>query len=320
MYKQLASKLLEHKNLAVFSHIRPDGDCLGAQIALCLWLQKNEVKCTAFNEDPVGDNLLWMTEFLTIQKPDKKELGHFDGFVFLDGNALHRFGEAAESLKTSSLPFYMIDHHPNPDDVFDAFISDTKASSTCELVYNLIESRDISQIDPPIAKSLYTGIVTDTGSFQFDSVKPKTLTAAAKLLELGQFSPPEVVEPIYSSKNINQIKLLGLSLKTISLHASQQLATMYVTKEMLEATQTAHSDTEGFVSYPLSISGVKACAFLREEEDRIRISFRSRSELNANLWAQEFNGGGHLKASGGEFHGNIMDAVEAVIGVGEKQL
>lgn len=320
MYKQLSSKLLKHKNLAVFSHVRPDGDCLGSQIALALWLQKNGVNCTAFNEDPINDNLKWLTEYLSIEKPNIDKLNEFDGFVFVDGNALHRFGPAAIETAKLGVPLYMIDHHPNPDDIFDDFISITEASSTCELVYNLINNHDIQQMDSKIAKALYTGIVTDTGSFQFDSVKPATLEAASNLLKIGQFSPPEIVEPIYSSKKINQIKLLGLSLETLSLHANQQIATMYVTKEMFDKTNTTHSDTEGFVSYPLSILGVKACAFLREENKNVRISFRSRSELNANLWASEFNGGGHLKASGGDYDGNINDAIKEVVSVGKKQL
>ncbi|MFA5668748.1 MAG: bifunctional oligoribonuclease/PAP phosphatase NrnA [Balneolaceae bacterium] len=320
MYKNLISKLLSYKNIAVFSHVKPDGDCLGSQVALCLWLQKNGVDCSAFNEDDVNQNLLWLTNFFPISKPDLAELDKFDAFLFLDGNALHRFGENAERTIEFDKPLYMIDHHPQPDDVFDTFISVTDASSTCELVYELIAEHDIDQIDAEIAKSLFVGIVTDTGSFQFNSVKPSTLRAAANLLEKGDFTPPEVVERIYSSKSLNQIQLLGMSLETISLHGNQQIATMYVTQAMFDETQTTNADTEGFVSYPLSIEGVKACIFFREDGDKIKLSLRSRSEIDVNVWARKLNGGGHKKAAGGIYSGTIENAVKDVVSLGLEQL
>lgn len=320
MFENLIPELLSHKKIGVFSHVRPDGDCLGSQIALCFWLEKNGITSSAFNEDDINKNMEWLTDFKKVEKPIFSDLEDFDAFIFVDGNALHRFGDTAEKVVELGKPLYMIDHHPQPDDVFKEYVSKTNASSTCELVYNLYSEHDLTQICEKSAKAMYVGIVTDTGSFQFDSVKPSTMKAAASLLEFGNFTPDEVVQKIYSSKPIKQIKLLGMALETIALHENQQIATMFVTEQMFQETNTSNEDTEGFVAYPLSIDGVKACIFFREDEqNRIKLSLRSQSDIDVNKWARELNGGGHKKAAGAWYEGNIEEAIEDVIKIGRKQ-
>ncbi|GAB5410713.1 MAG: bifunctional oligoribonuclease/PAP phosphatase NrnA [Balneolaceae bacterium] len=319
MFSEFISKILAHKKVAVFSHVRPDGDCLGSQIALCLWLQKNGVEASAFNEDDPGDNLRWLLDFFPVVKPSE-DLSQFDAFVVLDGNALHRFGQTAEKLESLGKPMYMIDHHPQPDDIFEAFVSRVDYSSTCELVYELYKEHNLDQIDEQSAKAMFAGIVTDTGSFQFDSVTPNTLNAASSLLRRGNFKPNEVVERIYSTKTLNQIQLLSRALETIRLHADQQIAIICVTKSMFEETGTSKEDTEGFVSYPLSIEGVKACVLFREDGDRIKLSLRSRSNIDVNAWARKLSGGGHKKAAGASHEGPLEKAIEDVIKLGEEQL
>lgn len=321
MYQQLISKLLSHQNIGVFSHIRPDGDCLGSQIALCQWLKKNGVNARAFNEHDATRTLQWLTDFCKLEKPIGFNPDEFDAFVFVDGNALHRFGEVAEQLGESGKPLYMIDHHPDPEPVFDTFVSDTNATSTCEMVFLMIEERDVNQIDEGIAKALYTGIMTDTGSFQFDSVKPVTFRAVSELIARGDFTPNVIAEEIYSSKKAEQLQLMSMALGTIELHENQQIATMYVTKAMFDETETTGEDTEGFVQYPLSIEGIKACVFFREEaKDSFKISLRSRSNIDTNKWARKMNGGGHRKASGARYEGSLQDAIKTALAIGKEQL
>ncbi|MBO6793033.1 MAG: bifunctional oligoribonuclease/PAP phosphatase NrnA [Balneolaceae bacterium] len=320
MYKEFIEKVTRHQRIAVFSHVRPDGDCLGSQAAFCLWLQKNGINATAFNEDDPSDNLAWTTDFFPLEKPSEDRLSDFDAFVILDGNALHRFGPVAETIADLGKPIYMIDHHPQPDDIFEAGISRTDYSSTAELVYELYAEHDITQIDTPAAKAMYVGIVTDTGSYQFDSVTPNTLRAGAELLKRGDFKPNEVVEKVYATKTLNQLQLLSKALDTITLHANQQIASICVTKAMFDETNTQKEDTEGFVSYPLSISGVKACILFREDDDRIKISLRSRSEIDVNQWARQINGGGHKKAAAGWHVGPLEQAIKDVLAIGEQQL
>ena len=320
MFKEFIKKITQHTNVAVFSHLRPDGDCLGAQVAFCLWLEKNGIKASAFNEDDIPNNLAWLAHFFTIQKPTKEKLSEYDAFAVLDGNALHRFGATAESIMELQKPIYMIDHHPQPEHIFEVAISQPSYSSTAELIYELYKQHDITQIDQPAAKAMYVGMVTDTGSFQFDSVTPNTLRAGAELLERGNFKPNAVVENVYSTKTLNQLQLLSKALETLSFHANQQFASICVTRSMFECTNTQKEDTEGFVSYPLSISGVKACILFREDDDRIKISLRSRSGVDVNKWARHFNGGGHKKAAGAWHKGPLKKAIKDVIALGKQQL
>jgi phosphoesterase RecJ-like protein len=320
MFKNFISKILQHQKVAVFSHVRPDGDCLGSQVALSLWLQKNGIETSAFNEDSIPENMNWLLDFFPISKPNKDELNGFDAFVVVDGNALHRFGETAEHLSDTGKPIYMIDHHPQPDNIFEEFVSKVDASSTCELVHQLYTEHNPDQIDEPTAKAMYLGLVTDTGSFQFDSVKSGTLRAAADLLKRGDFTPNVITEKIYSSRPLRQLKLLSMALETIELHADGQISTITITEEMFEQTGTSNEDTEGFVQYPLSVEGVKACVLFREDGDRVKLSLRSQSEIDVNKWARNFNGGGHKKAAGAWHSGPLTKAIKEVINKGKEQL
>ena len=321
MFKDFISKILTYQKVAVFSHMRPDGDCLGSQIALSLWLQKNGIEVTAFNEDDVPGNMKWLEDFFPISKPIRNDLQDFDAFVLVDGNALHRFGEAAESLKNMGKPLFMVDHHPDPDDIFEEFVSVVSASSTCELIYQLYAEHNADQIDEHAAKAMYLGLVTDTGSFQFDSVKPATMYAAADLLKRGKFTPNEITERIYASRPLRQLKLLSMALDTIELHANGLISTICITQQMFAETGCTSEDTEGFVQYPLSVEGVKTCVLFREDGDRIKLSLRSQSDdIDVNKWARSFNGGGHQKAAGAWHEGPLKKAIKDVISVGKEQL
>ncbi|MTI87773.1 MAG: bifunctional oligoribonuclease/PAP phosphatase NrnA [Balneolaceae bacterium] len=319
-FRVLAKKILCHKKVGVFSHVRPDGDCIGSQIALCLWLQKNGVEATAFNEDTIPINLAWLCNSIPITSTKGEDMDSFDAFVFVDGNALFRFGDTAGSLNETGKPLYMIDHHPDPEAVFDAFISQEGYSSTCELIFNLYEAHDITQIDTPAAKAMFTGIVTDTASFQFDSVTPDTLRAGSELLKHGDFSPSEVSQKIYSNRPARQLRLLSKALDTIELHSDGNFASISITQKMMDETGTTKEDTEGFVAYPLSIQGVKACILAREGKERTKLSLRSKSDVDVNQWARQMNGGGHKKAAGAWHKGTVEEAISEAVKIGNKQL
>lgn len=321
MFSGFIKKIEKFNHIGVLSHVRPDGDCLGAQVALCRWLEKNGYNFSAFNDDEIPSNLQWLTKAVEIEKPTEVKFAECDLFILVDGNAIHRFGEFSEWAEGKSVPIWMIDHHPNPEDEFDITISVDDASSTCELIYDLYEEFDPAQIDSITAKALYTGIITDTGSLQFESVTPRTVAIVSDLLDRGQFRPNEVIEVIYSNKTLSQMKLLSLALETIQLFEDNQIAVMSVTKEMLEQTGTTSADCEGFVSYPLSIANIKAAVLVKDFYDEgIRISLRSRSRVDVNVWARELGGGGHRKAAGAWHEGPREKAIEKIVNIGAKQL
>ncbi len=321
MFKEFIQKIKKYRRIGVVSHIRPDGDCIGSQIALSIWLKRNGFEVKAFNDDDVPLNLEWMTEFFPIEPLEPELLGECDLIILMDGNALHRFSHEENWFEKLDVPFFMVDHHPEPTDEFDVQVSIPGASSTCELIYNLYREHDIRQLDTPPAKALYTGIITDTGSLLFDSVTPDTVEAVADLLRRGEFKPNVVAEQVFSTKTEAQYKLLSQALGTINLYENNQIAVMYVTQEMLENTHTSNSDTEGFVNYPLSIAGVKAAILLKDlDEEGVKMSLRSRSIVDVNRWARELNGGGHRKAAGAWHPGPLEKAIADVITIGKKQL
>jgi len=321
MYKELIEKLKKFKTIGVFSHVRPDGDCIGSQVAICRWLEKKGFKVFAFNDDDVPLNLTWLTEFYPIKKPEAALTDQCDLFIVVDGNAPHRFGSYTDWQERKGRPVFMIDHHPDPEDKFDFSISVDAASSTCELIYNLISADDTKWIDSEIAKALYTGIITDTGSLQFDSVSPETLEVAANLLRLGQFKPNAVAEQVYSNQTMPQLKLLSRALSTVELFAGNQIAVMSVTETMLNETGTDNSDTGGFVNYPLSITGIKAAILCKDlGDDGVKMSLRSKSDVDVNEWARELGGGGHKKAAGAWHKGPLKTAIEETVKIGLKQL
>ncbi|WP_234569512.1 DHH family phosphoesterase [Rhodohalobacter sp. 614A] len=321
MFSEFIEKIKNYNHIGVLSHVRPDGDCLGSQVAISKWLQKNGYTVSAFNDDEIPLNLQWLTQAVEIEKPTDAKLDECDLFIMVDGNAIHRFGQFSEWVEGKSVPMWMIDHHPNPADEFDITISVDDASSTCELIYGLYEESDPNQIDSVVAKALYTGIITDTGSLQFESVTPRTVAIVSDLLARGNFRPNEVIEVIYSNKTLPQMRLLSLALETIQLFEDNQIAVMSVTKEMLEETGTTNADCEGFVSYPLSIAKIKAAVLVKDFYDEgIRISLRSRSAVDVNVWARQLGGGGHKKAAGAWHEGPREKAIEKIIEIGAKQL
>jgi len=320
--RQLIDKLKSFNRVGVFSHIRPDGDCIGSQVAMCLWLEANGIQVHAFNDDDVPLNLQWLTTYHTIEETSPELMAQCEAFIVLDGNSPARFGELFEEyVETYDPPRFMIDHHPEPSrHGFDLVISVDTASSTCELVYHLFKENDLNQLNEQAAKALYTGIITDTGSLQYDSVTPQTMKVASNLLHYGQFRPNEVAEKVFANKRKEQLLLLGRALRTIKLYQNNQIAIMYVTKEMLEKTNTTNDDCEGFVAYPLSISGIKAAVLFKDLGKGIKMSLRSKSDLDVNIWARKLDGGGHKKASGAWHPGPLEDAIEEVVAIGAEQI
>jgi|AntRauTorcE11898_2_1112593.scaffolds.fasta_scaffold09385_2 phosphoesterase RecJ-like protein len=320
MFEKLIKELKSHDVVGVYSHIRPDGDCIGAQVAVCRWLQENGIKAYGFNDDGIALNLQWLTDIYPVQEPNEKHFRECDAFLLLDGNSPPRFGSYSEYIKDDPKPTYMIDHHPDPQDGFDITISKEAASSTCELIYHLYKEDNIDLMDAGVAKALYTGILTDTGSLQYDSVTPGTLNTASELLRIGDFRPNVVAEKVFSNKSLNQLHLLSMAMGTIELFADNQIAIMYVTEEMLQETNTTNDDCGGFVAYPLSVTGIKAAILFKALGDGVKMSLRSKSEMDVNKWARKIGGGGHKKASGAWHAGPLEDTIEEVVRIGAEQL
>lgn len=321
MLDDLIKHLKSHDCIGVFSHVRPDGDAIGAQIAMCIWLQRHQIKAYAFNDDPVPFNVSWLSGYYKVQKPDRQTVDECDAYLFMDGNIASRFGKFGDYTAQGGKPCYLVDHHPEPGTYFADSYSVETASSTGELVYDIYEhSKTLHLIDRDVAVSLYTAIMTDTGSFRFDSVTPRVHEIIADLLHRGKFPPNEVHERVFDHRTINQMKLLGKTLDSISLHVNNQVGSIAVTQKMLEETGCNYDDTEGLISYPLSIDGVIAAVLFCELNGKVKLSLRTKKEMDANEWARKFGGGGHHRAAGAWHPGPLKKAMDEVIGEAARQL
>lgn len=314
----MLSRLLRHERFILTTHIRPDGDALGSELALARFLQKLGKEVVIMNSDPPTYNLYWLPSIDQIQVfdgsfPQVRALAQTDAIVVMDTNALNRLGRMSIAVRDSSAEKLLIDHHTNPETWFDGVYARESAAATGELVYELISQHDAGLIDAEIATALYTAIMTDTGSFRYSSVTPRVHRVVADVLERGDISPDPIHVSIFDTRSREGLRLLGLALETLTLVHYGQVGYMVVSQRMVREAQSSLEETEGFVNYPLSIEGVKAALLFSETDSGVKVSFRSQGTTYVNEWARAFGGGGHRNASGAYVTRSLAEIVDEVI-------
>jgi phosphoesterase RecJ-like protein len=221
----------------------------------------------------------------------------------LDFNTLKRIDQMGARVAESAAKKVMIDHHQEPDDYADIMFSNPAIGSTCEFVFQIIDAMGLAKhINQDIASCLYTGIVTDTGSFRFPSVTSATHRAVATLIDAGA-NHSEIHEKIKDNARPDRLKLLGIALKNMVFISKYKTAYITISQDELDACNYQKGDTEGFVNYGLSVAGIEMAVLMTEskKEEMIKISFRSKGDLAVNLFAKTyFEGGGHINAAGGK--------------------
>ncbi len=314
MVKKFAEALAKLEKPALISHIGPDGDAIGSQIALYFWFKNRGIEPLMFNDDPVPDNLTWLSGQEKIRRPAKELLDECDAILFIDGNDPLRFGNMAEYFSKTGKPLCLIDHHLDPPEgMFSEMLWDSGASSTAYLVYTLFEETGPEAISKEAAEALYTGIVTDTGSFRFDTVTEATHFAVGNIIKYGGIRPGEIYSRIYDDRTLSEYHLLGTTLKGIRLFCNEKVAVMEVTEKLMSENGCSQDDLEGFVNYPLSIRGVVVSVLFYEREGRVKISLRGKSLVDLNHVARQFDGGGHFNAAGAWHPGPVEKAVKDLI-------
>jgi len=233
----------------------------------------------------------------------QKAINKSDIIFLLDFNALHRVGHDMQStLEKYQNDFALIDHHQEPDE-FAYMYSDTEMCSTCQMIYHFIEKMgDIHLLDSDIASCLYTGIMTDTGSFRFRSTTSLTHKVIAHLIDNGAENH-RIHSNVYDSSSFGRLQLLGQALNNLKVLPEYKTAYITLTEDEKEANNFVKGDTEGIVNYALSVEGVVLAAIFIEDKEQqiIKISFRSKGTFSVNKFARKhFNGGGHDNASGGK--------------------
>ena len=308
---QLKALLASPNRFIVLAHKSPDGDAVGSAAGFYKFLLNLSCKAHVVLPDLPSDTLLPFmadTDCLYFsEQPDvvKTLFKESSVLICLDFNAPSRAGDMHALIEEFSGVKIMIDHHPEPDAFADLMISDVTNSSTCQLIYECIELMDLTHaIDQHVARALYLGIMTDTGSFRFPSVNAKTHHILAELMSTG-IAHWQIHQDVYDNNRIDQLQLRGyaISEKLVLLNKEKNpIPAGYIslTKEELSRFNYKTGDTEGLVNVILSLEGIKVGVLIQEKSDGIKMSFRSKDGVFVNeLAKQHFNGGGHKYAAGG---------------------
>ncbi len=304
---ELSDLIVQCQKPLIITHYNPDGDAMGSSLAFYQYLIKKGKDPIIVTPNDYPDFLHWLpgNDKVVVYKRNcgtvLNAIKEADVIFALDFNAPDRTEGLEKYLEEASAKKVIMDHHPEPGDFADIIISNTQYSSTAELVYHVIESlNDTELIDKDIAECIYTGIMTDTGSFNYNSSNPYTYFVVSKLIDL-KINKDKIYWNIYDNYSADRMRLLGYCLyKKMEVFPEYNTAILSITKEEQKDFSFAPGDSEGFVNYPLSIKGMRFTAIFIEKEKQVKISFRSKGDFPANKFAEDhFNGGGHKNASGG---------------------
>ncbi len=307
--EQMVSACRAARTVLIATHVNPDGDAIGSSLALAETLEKLGKKVVLYDRDPVPYmfTFLPLADRFTSRVPEHET---FDLLLLLDCSELSRTGNALPDF-SGYRRLGCIDHHVTNDHFAQVNLIDAEASATAELIYEVV-----SRLDPDfsreVAINMYTGIITDTGSFHYANSTPRSFEIAGKMVDRG-VDPWMVAQQVYESEPASRLQLLGRVLQTLRIAPDGKAACVVVTREMYEQTGTNAEHTDRLVNYPRSIAGVEVAFLLRQDDEKsFKLSFRSRGKVDVASLAQEFGGGGHKNAAGCYLTGTAEDIIRLV--------
>ena len=307
------------KKVVIIPHRNPDGDAMGSTLGLYHYLKNKGIAATVLSPNEFPDFLAWLpgADMVKLYERDKIAskaiLEEADLIFTLDFNAFHRTGEMEQELITLQTPFILIDHHEAPANYAAVTFSDTQYGSTCEMIFDFIEALDDSSfVDKTIATCLYTGIVTDSGSFKFPKTTGKTHRIVAQLIDLG-VENSQIHNSLFNNSSYESLQLLGRALQNMKVLKNHKTSYITLSQAELDRFHFKKGDTEGIVNYGLSIKGIIFTAIFIEnkEEGIIKISLRSIGDFDVNQLARtHFHGGGHKNAAGGKSYLSMKETIQ----------
>ncbi|HYQ86806.1 MAG TPA: bifunctional oligoribonuclease/PAP phosphatase NrnA [Bacteroidota bacterium] len=315
--RELTPIIRRLNNFVLTTHVNPDGDGLGSELALALALRQLGKSATILNHSETPENYRWLDprqEILQFSpERDRPAIERAEAIFILDANQPERLRSLEAFVRASKAPRIVIDHHLDADPFAEHYAIDEEATSTGEIVYRLITALGDVAITKDIARALYAAIMTDTGSFRFPRTDPEIHRIAAHLIECGA-DPTEIYVNVYESWTPGRLRLLGAALGSLKTAHDGKLAYLICTQEMFRSTGTTEVETDNFTTYPMSVRGVRIGVLFNELEDGIKISFRSKGRIPVNELAKEFGGNGHLNAAGARLFGaGLGEIVSAVV-------
>lgn len=311
-FVKLKSVIEKNNSFVLTTHVNPDADAIGSEIAFSILLKKLGKEVLIVNHSKIP----YYLEFLDPQKiirkydasRDDHEINKADAIIFLDLNQLDRVRSLQTILGQSDKTKVCIDHHQNPKDFINYSFIDTDYSATGHIIYDFIKQTGILELDLELALPLYAAIMTDTGSFRFERTTADVHRIAAELLGLG-VNPTEIYDKIYDRNRSSKLILLGEAISSIQLDDTKQIAYMTITQETLTNSGAEESEVDGFVNYCLSIENVQIGLLFFELKNGVKVSFRSKGEIPVSQLAEQFKGGGHRNAAGARLFDVNLDTI-----------
>ena len=316
---QLKELLAFPKEISIVTHRNPDGDAIGSSLGLAGFLRKlgHNVRVVFPSDYPLNygflDGIQTSVVFDLDQNGAREAIDKSQVIFCLDFNGLDRIDKLGENVQFSKAKKVLIDHHLEPEPFTDIEFSETESSSTCELVFKVIDQMGYrSKIDPHIGECLFTGMITDTGSFRYGT-RPYTYEVAAALKELG-VDDYKLADKIFNSQKEKHLRLLGHCLANrMEIMKDYGVGIMWLTRKDYADFDIQRGDTEGIVNYMLMMEDIRVAAFVLEQPTIIKISLRSKGDISVQEIAQKyFNGGGHKNAAGGGVYASLGDIIDKV--------
>lgn len=308
---QIIQHIKDSRHILIVSHAEPDGDCVGSLVALGLALAKLDKEITMFNPSPIPAVYRFLSGTERIVQQIKKA-DTYDLVIVLDCGDMVRVGEAGAEV--DKIPVLInIDHHVSNTGFGHIQLIDTDACATAEIVYGLINALQIP-FDKAIATSIYTGILTDTGSFRFSNTNQAAFAISSAMIDAG-VKPHRVAQRVFGTYSLGRIKLLNMALNSIEISDNGKLSMMTITRSMLNTTGTNTEDVDGMINYARRIEDVKVAALIHEIKNgggkfanmnRYHVSLRSDSSVDVAKIAGRFGGGGHASAAGFQIESTLV--------------
>jgi phosphoesterase RecJ-like protein len=311
-FDALISVLRNAGPCVITTHLNPDGDAIGSELALAEWLRAQGKTVRILNHDatPAVYQFLDLRGEIEVFRPgrDAGILASASMIFVVDTNSPDRLESMGQGVRSSAAIKVCIDHHLDPDPFMAYPVIDSDATSTGEVLMRLFDHEGRIPYTPSMATALYCAIMTDTGSFRYPRVDGEIHRLTARLLEAGA-DPVSIYTSVYEQWSGGRIHLLGRTLASLRTACDGKLAYVSITREMLAETGAAEEDTDNFTTFPMSISGVIAGILFLETGGGVKISFRSRGDIPINLLARKFGGNGHKNAAGARLPGERIEQV-----------
>ncbi|PYK66014.1 MAG: DHH family phosphoesterase [Verrucomicrobia bacterium] len=311
-FEEIGRALREHQHFAILSHVRPDGDALGSQLALALSLQQLGKNVRVWNEEGMLEKYSFLPRAELLTKPPAIA-DEVDVAIALDTAIQNRLGTAFAAVGSAKI-WINIDHHRSNPSYGDLVIIDPSAPATGEIIFRLIKSQGLP-FNHDIAENLYAAISTDTGSFQYPKTSALTFEIAAELVRAGGLDVGRLSQQLYESHPRRRLELLRELLRTMRFSECNRVASFSLSSKTAAELAALPEDNEGMIDHLRAIRGVIVAVFFEELADgKVRLSMRSKDEaIDVCAICQKFGGGGHTLAAGARIRGSLAEVEEKVL-------